>query len=55
MVKFSKKAIKKYWVNDGPKLVFIILYLAANVAVFTERFVRMYLNFICLCFCCYVL
>ncbi len=33
--------LKNYWVNDGPKVVFMILFFAANLAVFLERFIRM--------------
>eukprot|EP01132_Coremiostelium_polycephalum_P005567 gene5567-6933_t len=36
----TKEEIQKYWVNDGLKLVFIILYIAGNVAVFLERFLH---------------
>eukprot|EP01112_Ceratiomyxa_fruticulosa_P000009 TRINITY_DN0_c1_g1_i1.p1 TRINITY_DN0_c1_g1~~TRINITY_DN0_c1_g1_i1.p1 ORF type:complete len:525 (+),score=105.37 TRINITY_DN0_c1_g1_i1:195-1769(+) len=35
--------VKRYWINDGPKAVFITLYMFANVAVFIERFFA-YLN-----------
>lgn len=35
-----QQRFKNYFVNDGPKLVFMILFLAANAAVFLERFVH---------------
>jgi hypothetical protein len=31
-----------YMVNDGVKLVFIVLWVLANIAVFGERFYREY-------------
>lgn len=33
-----KEKIGDYFVNDGPKVVFIILWLLANIAVITERY-----------------
>ncbi|GAM27424.1 hypothetical protein SAMD00019534_106000 [Acytostelium subglobosum LB1] len=35
----GQEGFKKYWVNDGPKLIFIILFIAANIVVFVERFI----------------
>lgn len=32
--------LSDYLVNDGPKIVFIILWLIANIAVFAERYYR---------------
>ncbi|EFA75915.1 hypothetical protein PPL_10487 [Heterostelium album PN500] len=34
----TKEEVRKYWVNDGPKLVFVTLFFAGNAAVFLERF-----------------
>ncbi|KAF2077058.1 hypothetical protein CYY_001625 [Polysphondylium violaceum] len=34
----TKDEIKKYWVNDGLKLVFLILFILANCAVFLRTF-----------------
>jgi len=38
MRKITWKDVGNYWVNDGPKLVFIIIWLVANGVVFAERF-----------------
>lgn len=35
-----KEKVNDYLVNDGPKLVFIILWLLANIAVMAERYHR---------------
>jgi predicted ferric reductase len=35
-----QQRVKNYWVNDGPKVVFIFVFLAANLAVFLERFLH---------------
>lgn len=32
----------RYWVNDGTKLVFIVIYVMINAALFTERFIKYY-------------
>lgn len=32
----------RYWVNDGTKFVIILLFLAANLALFLERFFYYY-------------
>lgn len=29
---------RRYWVNDGPKLIIILIFLLANIALFLERF-----------------
>ncbi|KYQ88705.1 superoxide-generating NADPH oxidase flavocytochrome [Tieghemostelium lacteum] len=34
----TKEEVKKYWVNDGLKLVFLILFILGNIAIFAERF-----------------
>lgn len=31
--KITKKDIKDYWVNDGPKLVFVVLWVLANIGI----------------------
>eukprot|EP01133_Synstelium_polycarpum_P010755 gene10755-12524_t len=40
----TKEEVRKYWVNDGPKLVFLILFIVGNIAVFAERFVCEYIG-----------
>jgi hypothetical protein len=39
--KLRWKDVKNYWINDGPKAVFILLFFLANFAVIAERFVCM--------------
>lgn len=38
----KKEDLDKYWVNDGPKTVFFILWILANAACFGERFYYYY-------------
>ena len=37
-----KVKLRDYWVNDGPKVVFMFVFFAVNAAVFLERFIRMF-------------
>jgi hypothetical protein len=46
-----KVRVKNYWVNDGPKMVFLFIFFAVNFAVFLERFVRMYFITCYICGC----
>lgn len=39
-----KTKFKNYFVNDGPKLVWIVLWVLATLAVFFERFLHYYLE-----------
>ena len=33
-----KNKLADYWVNDGTKLIAVLLFIMANIAVFLERF-----------------
>eukprot|EP00026_Physarum_polycephalum_P006372 Phypoly_transcript_06414.p1 GENE.Phypoly_transcript_06414~~Phypoly_transcript_06414.p1 ORF type:complete len:527 (+),score=77.52 Phypoly_transcript_06414:145-1725(+) len=35
-----KTRVRDYWVNDGPKVVFMIIFFIINTAVFLERFIH---------------
>lgn len=37
--KLRWKDVVNYWINDGPKAVFIFLFFVANFAIMAERFV----------------
>ncbi|KAL6050426.1 Cytochrome b-245 beta chain [Balamuthia mandrillaris] len=36
------KDVQTYWINEGPKALFILLYVLANIAVILERFIHYY-------------
>ncbi|EGG13423.1 superoxide-generating NADPH oxidase flavocytochrome [Cavenderia fasciculata] len=36
----TREEIRKYWVNDGPKALIIILFVAANIALFLYKFIE---------------
>jgi NADPH oxidase len=35
-----KQRVKNYWVNDGPKVAFLAVFVLVNIAVFLERFLH---------------
>lgn len=35
--------LRDYWVNDGGKLIFMFIFLAVNIAVFVQSFMRMFI------------
>jgi len=39
----TREALTTYWVNDGPKAVFLCLYICANIAVFVQSWL-LYMN-----------
>eukprot|EP01111_Echinosteliopsis_oligospora_P012929 TRINITY_DN4510_c0_g1_i1.p1 TRINITY_DN4510_c0_g1~~TRINITY_DN4510_c0_g1_i1.p1 ORF type:complete len:533 (-),score=107.81 TRINITY_DN4510_c0_g1_i1:139-1737(-) len=38
----TSRKIRDYWVNDGPKLVFLLLFVGGNIGVFFNAFIQYY-------------